>query len=140
MTLKTCILLFGLILLTVLPLRAQDSRQDVFTQPDVYPSPLIGKDSLVRFMEDRISNGDTIGRKYFIRTSGIMLLINADGILDSAYVINHMVCPLHRELLKHLEEVRWSPARRNGQPIRFNHDIHYALSFTKSVLKKYRCR
>lgn len=141
MALKNHILLFTVTLLTALGAYSQDSdTEDVFRQPDIYPSPLIGSDSLIKFMEDRISKGDTIGKKYLVNTAGIRVLVNRDGIVDSAYVaINHLACPLHRELVKHLKEVQWIPARRAGQAVRYSHDIHYRLYF-KSVLKQYRCR
>src|SRR5690606_11678988 len=105
--------------------------EDVYRQPEIYPSPLIGSDSLVKFLEDRISKGDTIGKKYPIRTSGIRVLVSRDGTADSAYVaINHLACPLHRDLVKHLKEIQWTPARRAGQAVRYSHDIHYKLYFT----------
>lgn len=44
----------------------------------------------------RINEGDTMGRKYPIRTSGIRVLVSKDGIADSSYVaINYLGCPLH---------------------------------------------
>jgi hypothetical protein len=138
---KNYILLFTLTFLMALAARSQDSDEDLFRQPDVYPSPLIGRDSFVKLLEDRISKGDTIGKKYLIRTSGIRVLVSRDGSVDSAYVaINHLACLLHRELVKHLKEVQWMPARRAGQAVRYSHDIHYQLYFTKRVLKQYRCR
>jgi len=141
MALKNYILLVTVTLVTILGAHSQDLDEDVFRQPDAYPSPLIGTDSLVKFLEDRISKGDTIGKKYLIETSAIRVLVNTEGIVDSAYVaINHLACPLHRELVKHLKELRWIPASRASQTVRYSHDIHYRLYFTKNVLKRYRCR
>ena len=138
---KIYLLLFAVTFLSAYGVHAQGMDEDLYRQPDIYPSPLIGTDSLVKWLEDRISKGDTIGKKYQIRTSGIRVVVNIDGIVDSAYVaINHLVCPLHRELVKHLKEVHWTPARRDGQAVRYSHDIHYRLQFTKRILKRYRCR
>ena len=141
MALKNYLLLFIVIILSTYGVHSQDMDEELYRQPDIYPSPLIGMDSLVKLLEDRISKGDTIGKKYRIRTSGIRVVVSRDGIVDSAYVaINHLVCPLHRELVKHLKEVHWMPARRDGQAVRYSHDIHYQLYFTKRILKRYRCR
>ena len=104
MTLKTFLLLFTVTLLSTYGVYSQEMAEDVYRQPDIYPSPLIGGDSLVKLLENRISKSDTIGKKYLIRTSGIRILVSRDGIVDSAYVaISHLACPLHRELVKQLE-------------------------------------
>ena len=61
MVLKNYLLLFIVTLLSAYCVHSQDMDEDLYRQPDVYPSPLIGTDSLVKLLEDRISKGDTIG-------------------------------------------------------------------------------
>jgi hypothetical protein len=61
MALKNYILLMTVAVATIIESHSQDLDEDLFLQPDTYPSPLIGTDSLVKFLEDGISNGDAIG-------------------------------------------------------------------------------
>ena len=106
-----------------------------------HPEPIEGYKALLTFFQSKISNGDTLGRKYKIELYNVRFRVNKLGKIDSAFIgINHTACPIHHEVLKLLKEKQWNPATKEGRPVPYKMELPGVLYFNKNVLKKYDCR
>jgi hypothetical protein len=146
------IFLIVIFLQLVIFARAQESSdQIIFDNPDndvpsaldsiaVDPQPVIGYDSLFRYLESRLSGRDTLGKKYPLHLEGLRISIRATGAVDSIYIaIPHLVCSIHRLIIQELEIIKWLPARQYGRAIPWNSNFPGSLQLTKRVYKKHRC-
>ncbi len=106
-----------------------------------YPEPLVGYKALLKSLQDKISNGDTLGKKHAIDLWGIQFRVNQRGKIDSTYIwAKFGNCPIHQEVVKLLKETQWYPTTKEGKPISSKYGLYgYYLYFNKNVLKKYNC-
>jgi hypothetical protein len=106
-----------------------------------FPEPIGGYGQLHKFLETKISEGDTLGKKHLLQLYNVRYRVNANGIIDSAYIgISHDDHPIHLEVIKHLNDTKWRPATKNGTPISFEMELVGNLYFNKNVYRKYTRR
>jgi hypothetical protein len=139
------------LLCLVLLVRAQDASEQIIFDPEpanpastdsrmIQPRPAIGYDSLFRYLETRLSEADTIGKRYELRLDAIRIVVRATGVVDSIYIgIPHMACSIHRLIISELKTIRWKPAQQYGKPITWDGNLSGRVMLTKRVYKKYRC-
>ncbi len=140
---------FITVMLTANVARAQIILEDyVFDEPVEepikeyeHPEPIEGYKALLAFLQNKISDGDTLGKKYSVDLYTVWFRINLQGKVDSAFIgTPHVACPIHQEVIKFLKETQWHPATIEGKPVSYKMELEGRLYFNKSVLKKYDCR
>lgn len=141
-------LLFFIFCLMAAEAIAQNDDDVVFTEEvqvvdtaTVEGEPLGGYPRLWKFLEEKISAGDTIGKKTSIPLYAIRIHINKKGDVDSAYVnIPHSACSIHGMIVKELLSTKWLPAKVCGRAVPFESELFGNVQLTKSVQKKFRCQ
>lgn len=103
--------------------------------------PVGGYKQLLLLLEQKISAGDTVGKKSSIPLYAIRFRISKTGHVDTAYVaIPHAACPIHRMIAKELLKTKWLPAKERGRPVPYEDNLPGRITLTKTVQKKLRCR
>jgi hypothetical protein len=125
----------------------QDSHDPLFPEPTdvdtatVDAKPVGGYNQLLRFLEQTISGGDTVGKKNPIPLYAIRFRINDRGGVDTAYVsIAHAACSIHRMIAKELVRTKWLPAKDHGNPVPYEGNLYERIQVTKAVQKRLQCR
>lgn len=110
---------------------------DTITKP---ARPTDGYPALLKMLERRLAEGDTLGKKYRVDLWSLGIKVGKSGVVDSAYVrINHAACPIHRKIAAELKSTVWEPAQVKGIAVSWEGEIYEALYVNRRVLKKYKC-
>lgn len=110
---------------------------DTITRP---AQPARGYPALVKLLESRLSEGDTLGKRYRVELWCLGIKISRSGLIDTAYVrINHVACPIHRKIAAELQSTVWEPALKKGIAVNWEGEIYEAVYVNRRVLKKYKC-
>ena len=104
-----------------------------------YPEPVLDYAVLFKFLQDKISNGDTLGKKHSVILWNIVIRVNQRGMIDTTYISMKHGCGIQLEMMKFLKETQWYPATKEGKPISSKYVLHGHLYFSKKVLKRYNC-
>ena len=125
----------------------QDSDTVLFTEEiaadtlSTEAEPVGGYKRLLQFLEQKVSAGDTIGKKTSIPLYAIRFHINEKGGVDTAYVnIPHAACSIHKMIAEELRKTRWLPAKERGRPVPYEANLSGRIQLTKAVQKKLQCR
>lgn len=103
--------------------------------------PVGGYKHLFLLLEQKISAGDTVGKKFSIPLYAIRFRISKTGDVDTAYVgIPHAACPIHRMVARELLKTKWLPAKVRGRPVPYEDNLPGRIKLTKTVQKQFRCR
>ncbi len=105
-----------------------------------YAVPIGIYKSLLAYLQTKISDGDTLGKKYPIQLYNVRFNVDKSGNVDSAYIgVNHDACHIHYAIAKELRNTKWMPAKDKGIPITSRQGLYGCLYFNKHVYKKYNC-
>jgi hypothetical protein len=123
---------------------AQESDTVLFTEEvdtaTIAAEPIGGYKRLLRALEQKISAGDTIGKKTSIPLYAIRIHINEKGGVDTAYVnIPHAACSIHRMIIQELLKTKWRPAKERGHAVPYESELFGNIQLTKAVQKKFKC-
>ena len=116
---------------------SEPQARDTITSP---ARPIDGYPALLKLLERRLAEGDTLGKKYRVDLWSLGIKVGRSGVVDSAYVrINHAACPIHRKIAAELKSTVWEPAQEKGIAVSWEGEIYEALYVNRRVLKKYKC-
>lgn len=135
-----------LLLLIFINVFAQREEHIVFDEPidtdtlTTRAEPMGGYKALLKHLEWKISDGDTVGRKFSLHLYNVRFKVNRRGMVDSTYIgVNHSACPVHDKLAAELRQTKWRPAKERCKPVNSHEELYGHIQLTKNVLRKYDC-
>jgi hypothetical protein len=100
--------------------------------------PVGGWDALLKKLEAKICQGDTVGKKHEIEFWPIQVSISKSGVVTEVTYINHATGPIHRLIGEELKKIMWEPAKNRGVATPSRFEIWKSIYVNKRVMKARR--